>query len=609
MLTTKRPCQLAQSVRRCRPTGRALALDTVLHSFPPRRRRSVIYDCVAPLPLPVGTAMTEFSSSSVTTLPQPTGGRLRILMTDDIDPEGVAVLAAEPSLTVEVVPTLPPAELLERIEHYDALVGRSATRITAELLTRGRKLRVVGRAGVGVDNIALPEATRLGVAVVNAPAGNTIAVAELFFGSLLSLLRHIPSAAMSMQAGRWDRSEFLGSELFGRTLGLVGLGRIGSEVAHRAKAFGMTVLAYDPYLPAERFQALQVTRADSLDELLRSASIVTLHVPLTEETRDMIGRRELTLLAKGAIVANLARGGIVQDEALQEALLAGGLRGAVLDAFAIEPLPPDARLRRMPNVVLTPHIGAATAEAQRNVAVDVCVAVRDLLLHGQLSRSINLAAVDHLSWDALQPALLLARRATAIGRALLADRGVQIARRITVRVGSELAGASGALLSSAALGVMENVVEIERLNLISARALAEARGIELALAEALAEDHPYAIQVVVGGGMETITVGGIAPLGETPRLTQIGAFSVNVAPRQTLVILTNRDVPGVIGHVGTLLGAANVNIAEYHQARLIQGGDALAAIAVDGTVDESLRRALLDLPDVRSATAVDFRRS
>lgn len=530
-------------------------------------------------------------------------------MTDDVDPEGVAVLTAEPGLTVDVVPTLPAAELLERIDQYDALVGRSATRITSELLTRGRRLRVVGRAGVGVDNIALPEATRLGVAVVNAPAGNTIAVAELFFGSIISLLRHIPGAAVSMQAGRWDRSQFLGTELCGRTLGIVGLGRIGGEVAHRAKAFGMTVIAYDPYVPPERFQALQVTRADSLDDLLRTANIMTLHVPLTDETREMIGRRELALLPAGAIVANLARGGIVEDAALEEALVGGTLRGAVLDVFVTEPLPADARMRRLPNVVLTPHMGASTAEAQRNVAVDVCIAVRDLLLHGELSRSINLAAVDHRSWEALQPALLLARRAAAIGRALLRDRGVQVARRITVRVGPALAGASGAMLSSAALGVMENIVEVERLNLISARSLAEARGIELALAEPLADGHPFAVEVTVGGGMEAITVGGIAPLGETPRLTQIGAFAVNVAPKQTLVILTNRDVPGVIGHVGTLLGAANVNIAEYHQARLTQGGDALAAIAVDGIVDESLRRALLALPDVVSATAVDFRRS
>ena len=517
------------------------------------------------------------------------------------------MLTAEPTFAVDVLPTLAPAELLERIDTYEALVGRSATRVTPALLTRGRKLRVIGRAGVGIDNIAVPEATRLGVAVINAPAGNTVAVAELFFGSILGLLRHIPAAAASMQAGHWDRSQLLGTELFGRTLGIVGLGRIGSEVAHRAKAFGMTVVACDPYVPAERFAVLQVKRADSLDELLQVANIVTLHVPLTEETRDMIGRKELALLPPDAIVANLARGGIVQDEALQDALSAGTLRGAILDAYAVEPLPARSPLRGLPNVLLTPHIGASTAEAQRNVAVDVCVAVRDLLKHGELSRSINLDSVNHVSWEALQPALILARRAATIGRALLSDRGVQVTRRITLRVGSALAGASGALLSSAALGVLENVVETDRLNLISARALAEARGIELAVAESLTGDHPYAIEVVAGGGMETLVVSGIAPLGEAPRLRQIGAFLINVAPRQTLVILTNRDVPGVIGRVGTLLGAAGVNIAEYHQARLVQGGDALAAIAVDGTVDEHLRRALLELPEVLSATAVDFR--
>jgi D-3-phosphoglycerate dehydrogenase len=551
--------------------------------------------------------MAPHLPTSGTAPPPPVGDTIRILMTDEVDPEGVAVLTAEPGLTVDVVPTLPAAELLERIDQYHALVGRSATRITAELLTRGTRLRVVGRAGVGVDNIAMPAATRLGVAVINAPAGNTIAVAELFFGSIISLLRYIPDAVVSMREGRWDRSQFLGTELLGRTLGIVGLGRIGSEVARRAKAFGMTVIAFDPYIPVERFQSLQVTRAATLDQLLQVAQIVTLHVPLTDETRNMVGRRELALLPGGAIVANLARGGIVHDEALEEALAGGALRGAILDAFVTEPLPADAPLRRMPNVVLTPHMGASTAEAQRNVAVDVCVAVRDLLLHGELSRSINVASVDQMSWDALQPALLLARRAAAIGRALLGDRGVQIARRLTVRVGSDLAGASGAILSSAAIGIMENVVDVERLNLISAKSLAEGRGIELALAEPLADDHPCAIEVAVGGGMEAITVGGIAPRGETPRLTQIGAFRVNVAPRQTLIILTNRDVPGVIGHVGTLLGDANVNIAEYHQARLAQGGDALAAIAVDGVVDEKLRRALLDLPEVLSATAVDFR--
>ena len=239
--------------------------------------------------------------------------------------------------------------------------------------------------------------------------------------------------------------------------------------------------------------------------------------------------------------------------------------------------------------------------------MDVCVAVRDMMLHGELSRSINLATVSGRPWHDLQPGLLLAQRAAAIGRALLIDRGVPVVRKISVRAGHELAGEGGALLSAAALGALERVVAGERLNLISARTIAEARGIELAVADPMRGEQPTAVEVTLSGGMESVTVSGLVAAGGVVRLTQIGEFRVDVAPRQALIILTNHDVPGVIGHVGTLLGQAGVNIAEYHQARLSQGGDALAAIAVDGVIDDDLRQRLLDLPDVRSATILDFR--
>jgi D-3-phosphoglycerate dehydrogenase len=530
----------------------------------------------------------------------------RVLVTDEVDPDGVAILTSEPELQVDVVPTLPQKELVERIGGYDAFVGRSATRITDELLQRAERLRVIGRAGVGVDNIALDTATALGVAVINAPAGNTVAVAELFFGTLIALFRNLPGAIASMREGRWDRSKLLGSELKDRALGIVGVGRIGSEVATRARAFGMDVVGYDPYVSEDRFTSLRIRRAASLDELLEAVDVLTVHTPLTDETTGMIGRRELARLPRGSYVANLARGGIVDDQALVAALEAGHVRGAVLDVFAAEPLPADHPLRRAPNVVLTPHIGASTAEAQRNVAVDACIAVRDALLRGDISRSINVAAISAGEWRELQPAMLVARRAAAVARAILADGGMRAVRRLALRCGPAVVGGSGALLSAAALGVLEGVVETDRLNLINARALAEARGLELSVAESL-QLGPHVVDISLAGGMQELAVAGEAPPGSAPRLTRIGSFHVDVTPRQTLIVLTNNDVPGVIGRVGTLLGDAGVNIAEYHQARLKQGGEALAAISVDDPVTEDVRRALLELPDVLSATIVTFR--
>jgi D-3-phosphoglycerate dehydrogenase len=529
----------------------------------------------------------------------------RVLVTDEIDAEGVALLSAESMLAVDEVPTLSKDELLARIADYDAIIGRSATRISAELLQKGRRLKVVGRAGVGVDNIALDTATSLGVAVINAPAGNTIAVAELFFGAVISLLRHIPRADSSMHAGRWDRSALLGSELKGKTLGIVGLGRIGGEIATRARAFGMNVFAYDPYIARTRFEALRVQEATSLDSLLEQSNVVTVHTPLTDETTGMIGRRELARLPQRSIVVNMARGGIVDEEALVEALDSKHLAGAVIDAYEKEPLAADHPLRKRADIVLTPHIGASTTEAQRNVAVDVCIAVRDALLSGELSRSINVADVGG-QWAEVEPALTLARRAAAVGRAILATQGTRAVQRVDIRTGSALTGARSALVASAARGVLEGTVEQERLNLINARAIAETRGIVLSTTETPTQDNPYGIEVRLSGGMQEIAVAGIAQPGAAARLSLIGAFHVDIQPRDTLLILTNNDVPGVIGRVGTLLGEAGVNIAEYHQARLAQGGQALAAVSVDGDVSETIRQSLLQVSDVLSAAVVCF---
>lgn len=530
--------------------------------------------------------------------------QLRLLVTDEIDPEGVELLRSEKSFSVDEVPTLPPTELAERIGDYDAFVGRSATKLPAALLRRGTRLRVIGRAGVGTDNIDIPAATELGIAVINAPAGNTIAVAELFFGALIGLVRHLPRAATSMRSGRWDRSDLLGTELRGRALGIVGLGRIGGEVAQRARAFGMSLSAFDPYVTDERFDLLRVTRAKTLHDLVGASDVVTIHTPLTSETRGMIGRAELDLLPRGAIVANLARGGIVDENALAEVLPGGTLGGAILDVFAEEPLPASSRLRSLDNVILTPHLGASTAEGQRNVAVDVCTAVRDALLNGELSRAINVVGGIDGRWDEIRPAIVLVRRMAAIARAILADRGARAVDSVQLRIGRDLADAGNLLIASAAAGALDSITDGIKLNLVNSRSLAENRGIALSVTTAASHDPDNSAQVKITSDGKEMLVCGVAAPGTGPRVTRIGGFSVDVTPRRTLLVLTNADVPGVIGHVGTLLGDAKVNIAEYHQARLSEGGEALAAVSVDGDVDERVRSRLLALPDITSATVV-----
>jgi D-3-phosphoglycerate dehydrogenase len=528
-----------------------------------------------------------------------------VLVTDEIDNDGLEILRAAPSLIVDERPTMPRDVLRAIIGNYDAFIGRSATQLPGDLLRHATRLRVIGRAGVGIDNIDIPAATSLGIAVINAPAGNTVSVAELFFGSLISLLRHLPAATSSMREGRWDRSALLGLELRGRTLGIVGLGRIGGEIARRARAFEMNVFAYDPYVTDQRFESLRVTRAATLDDLVVAADIITVHTPLTEETRGMIGAHELANVKPGAVVANMARGGIVDEDALTTELAKGRLLGALLDVYQKEPLAPDHPLRRLDNVVLTPHLGASTAEGQRNVAVDVCESVRDVLLTGELSRAINVGGVSHDRWMVLQPVLLLTQRAARVARVLLAERGGRAIDQISLRLSNDLADAAGVLLSAAAVGVLEDIANGERLNLVNARSHAESRGVMMGTTVAPADDHAGSVSVTVNAAASSMCVSGTA-LGHVGRLTRIGEFTIDVTPRRTLLVLRNHDVPGVIGHVGTLLGAESVNIAEYHQSRVVRGGDALAAVSLDAPLNESQRQRLLALPDIYSASVINF---
>jgi D-3-phosphoglycerate dehydrogenase / 2-oxoglutarate reductase len=530
--------------------------------------------------------------------------RYRVLVTDEIDPEGVAILRAHPMIDVVEKPTRPAPEVLEEIGEYDAFVGRSATRVSRELLQRGERLRVIGRAGVGVDNVDLPTATELGIAVINAPGGNTVSVAELAFGVLIGLARNLPQAWDSMHSGRWDRSRLGGVELRGKTMSIIGVGRIGSEMARRARVFGMHVIGYDPYVGPGRFEELGIEPVARLSDALDRGEVLTVHVPLTAETRGMIGAAELARMPRHAFVLNLARGGVVVEDALVDALRSGRIAGAALDVFDAEPLPADHPLRSVPNLVLTPHLGASTRDAQRNVAIEACEAVRDALVTGDLSAAMNAASVGGAGMRELRPLLALADRLGRLGRALVPGALTSLEVRYT----GARPEAPRPLLLSALQGALRDVVEHRAINLVNAQHVAAERGIETAstYVDGRGELGGEEIELRLEGGERSIRVGG-AVLGDTHgRIIRIGPFRVDVAPRGVMLVLRNRDVPGVIGRVGTLLGEAGVNIAEYHQARLQVGGEALAAVSVDSRIPQDVIELLAGKPEILEVRQVEM---
>lgn len=526
--------------------------------------------------------------------------RLRILLADSIPPSGLGPLHDDHFELVEAT-GLGGEELANALADVDGVMIRSTTTITREALARTERLRAIGRAGVGVDNIDVTAATEKGIAVFNAPSGNTTSAAELTMALLLATVRKLPAADRSMHDGQWDRKAFRGMELHGKTLGLVGAGRIGGEVARRAKAFGMRLVAYDPFLQEERATRLGI-QTMQLDALLREADVVSLHVPLTDATANLLNGDRIALMKPGAILVNAARGGVVDELALADAIREGHLGGAALDVFAEEPLPADHPLRQLDGVVLTPHLGAATEEAQHNVAVEAAEAIRAALLDEDYSRAINAPSVGSEMMRELRPLLELATRLGQLGRALAGT-----VQAVEVRYAGTAAEEALRPVSAATLvGVLTDVVGRGAVNLVNALHLAEARGIHVSRV-LLQPESDYAEHLelrLAGGGMETRVAGALR--GDQPRIVRINAYPVDVRPRGVLVILRNHDVPGVIGRVGTLLGEAGVNIAEYHQGRLEVGGDALAAIAVDERLRPEVMDALTRLPDVVNVRQVEL---
>ncbi len=527
----------------------------------------------------------------------------RVLIADALPAEGLEPLRADGRFELEVRTGLKGEELAQAIAGVDAVVVRSATRITRDALRLADRLKVIGRAGVGVDNIDVSAATERGVAVLNAPAGNTISAAELAFALILALVRKVPAADRSMKAGEWDRKSFQGTELYGKTLGLVGAGRIGGEVAKRARAFGTRVVAYDPFLTPEKASELDI-ELGTLEEVLRRADVISLHVPLTESTQGMIGDAQLAMMKPGAYLVNAARGGIVDEVALARFVESGRLGGAALDVYDEEPLAAGHPLRKLPGVVLTPHVGAQTAEAQQNVAVEIGQAVRDALLEGDFTRAVNAPAIGGEEMRRLRPLLQLAERLGRLAASLVTGPVEAVEARYAGEGPEE---ALRPILAAGLVGLLASAVGPEGVNRVNALHVASTRGIELRRIR-LGPHGDYGeyveLRVAVPGGERR--VGGALLAEAHPRIVRIDDYEVAVLPTGTLVVLWNRDVPGVIGRVGSLLGEAGINIAEYYQARQEEGGEALAAIRVDGALPDEVLASLRRLRDVNRVTQVEL---
>ncbi|HLL73145.1 MAG TPA: phosphoglycerate dehydrogenase, partial [Pyrinomonadaceae bacterium] len=508
---------------------------------------------------------------------------IKILVSDDVSESGLEPLRAA-GFTVDKRTGLKPDELREIVRDYDGLVVRSETKVTAALMDEAVRLRAIGRAGVGVDNIDVPAATSRGIIVMNAPDGNTMTTAEHTLALLLALARGVPQAHASLRGGKWERKKFVGVELRGKTLGVVGLGRIGRVVASRARGFEMKVVAYDPLVAPEQAREMEIELAP-LEEVCARADFLTVHTPLTAETRGIIGAREFARMKFGVRVINCARGGLIDERALYEALKSGRVAGAALDVFEEEPPSQDNPLLQLDGVITTPHLGASTREAQEGVAVTVAEQMRDYFQTGALRGAVNAPALGAQELHTLSPYLVLAER---LGRfhAQLIDEAV---REVRIEYAGELAELDVAPVTRAFLaGLLRDMSS--RVNVVNAFLIAEERGITVTSAQthgATGELTPALTTRVLTTGGEQIVSGALFGAGgDGGRITEINGFRIEAIPSGHMVVTRNHDVPGVIGRVGTILGAHGVNISRFHLGRRERGGEAMAVIETDAPLDQ-----------------------
>ena len=521
---------------------------------------------------------------------------MRVLVCDNVSPKGVACLEAAPELDVVVVDGGLTDELLAEAE---AIIVRSATKVTPEVMAKAPKLRVVGRAGVGVDNVDVDHATSQGIVVMNTPSGNTISTAELTFSMMMALARKIPQAHMSMKGGEWNRKAFAGTELSGKVLGICGMGRIGAQVARRAIAFGMRVLAYDPFLSLSKARELQVELLEQ-GELFARSDFITVHMPLTDQTRDMINTESLAGMKDGVYLINCARGGIINETDLVAAVESGKVAGAAMDVYEIEPCPKDSPLRSLPEIVMTPHLGASTKEAQESVGIEVAEAVIDYLVTGTIRNAVNMPSLDAKTYEAVKPYILLGEK---LGR-LVAQLAPQRNDHVKITYGGKAAEVPADPVTRCVLkGFLEQAGGAE-VNQVNVRALASSLGIQVE--EVKAHEGPdYAewMHFEARAGDTKASAGGTF-FGSQPRIVRLNGRNVECVPEGVLFIMNNKDKPGMVGYIGSLMAEHEVNIASMSLNRDEEGGEALTLLNLDHAPPAALLEQVATDPDISNAKVV-----
>lgn len=524
----------------------------------------------------------------------------KVLVSDKISEDGIAVFE-KAGFQVDHLPEITQDQIRECIGEYSAWVIRSRSRATAEIIERADKLRVIGRAGAGVDNVDTPAATRKGIIVMNTPGGNTLSTAEHTVSMMLSLARKIPNAVASMRRGEWDKKSFMGVEMSGKTLGILGLGRIGQEVAKRLRAFDMHILGYDPFLPHERMRQLGVEPC-SVDEICKRADFITVHTPLSAETRDMIGKAQFDMMKKTARVVNCARGGIINEDALLEALQNKKIAGAAFDVFASEPLPDDHPFRTLESAVVTPHIAASTTEAQENVAIQVAEQIVDLLKGGNVRNAVNAPSVDPELLPILGPYMEIGRKLGCFASQYRRSRAVKL--NVTYS-GSVKDYPVAPITTSVIQGFLEKLSDLP-INAVNAHQILKDRGVDLVEAKH-SETFQYTNLIMVEVENEDGTrnhVAGTLFTPSHPRIVVLNDKHVAAVPEGNLIVIENEDVPGIIGAVGTVFGKNQINIGQLTWGRKPDDNLAMTIINLDTAVPETLLKQLREVPHIRSVDPI-----